>query len=83
MQKSEVLQVIYKHFRENVDIDEDVEINPSLAMSDQGAGSLDIVEIISAATRELQIKIPRTELINLKNIDELADLFYTKLNESS
>ena len=44
-------------------------------MLDYGISSLDIVEIVSGSMRELQLRVPRTRLANLKNIDELVDVF--------
>jgi acyl carrier protein len=42
---------------------------------DYGANSLDIVEIVSGSMRELKVKIPRTELSDIKNIAGLVDKF--------
>ena len=56
---------------------EDVEIDPSNSLRDLGANSLDIVEIVSASMRELGVRIPRTQLADLKNINELTDLLHT------
>ena len=45
-------------------------------MKDYGANSLDIVEVVSHTMRELRVKVPRTELSKLTNIDDLVDLLY-------
>ena len=45
-------------------------------MKEYGANSLDIVEVVSGAMRELKVKVPRTELNKLTNIDQLVDLLY-------
>ena len=37
--------------------------------------NLDIIEVVSCSMRELNIKIPRAELADIKNIDGLADKF--------
>lgn len=78
MNRQEILGVVLKHLRQNVDGLDGREIDPSRAMADFGASSLDIVEVVSAAIRELKIKVPRTELVGLKNINELVDLFVEK-----
>lgn len=75
MTKDEVIKVISKNIIENLDDMEDQEIDPSKSMKDYGANSLDMIEVVSTSMRELQIKIPRTELADIKNIDELADKF--------
>ncbi len=75
MEKAEVIEVIKKHILENLEDVKEDEIDPSKAMTDYGANSLDIIEIVSCSMRELNVKIPRSELTDLKNIDELADKF--------
>lgn len=75
MTKEEILSVVSRHIRLNVDGLEDEVIDSSSALADLGAGSLDIVEIVSSAMRELRIRVPRTQLSGLKNIDDLVDLF--------
>lgn len=46
------------------------------SMKDYGANSLDIVEVVSGAMRELKVKVPRTELNKLTNLDGLVGLLY-------
>lgn len=83
MERDKVLTVILKNLKLNVDGLEDEVIDTTRSMIDYGASSLDIVEIVSASMRELRIKVPRTELANLKNINELADLLLTKVQKAS
>jgi polyketide biosynthesis acyl carrier protein len=75
MNKTEILNVITKHLVQSVDGLSPDSIDPSKALTDYGANSLDIVEIVSASMRELKIKIPRSELADIENIDALVDLF--------
>ncbi|MGZ3883687.1 MAG: phosphopantetheine-binding protein [Bacteroidia bacterium] len=51
------------------------QIDPAKKFTDYGANSLDIVEIVSGAMRELKVKIPRTELSDIQNISGLIDKF--------
>lgn len=83
MGRDQVIQVILKNLKLNVDGLEEVAIDTKKSMIDYGASSLDIVEIVSASMRELRVKVPRTELANLKNMDELADLLFTKARAAS
>jgi acyl carrier protein len=76
MSREQILEVVSKHIRSNVIGLDGKAIDPSRSMLELGASSLDIVEIVSAAMRELQIRIPRTRLAKLNNIDELVDVFY-------
>ena len=75
MTKDEVIEVLKKNIIENLDDMEGQEIDPAKSMKDYGANSLDMIEVVSTSMRELKIKIPRTELADIANIDQLADKF--------
>jgi acyl carrier protein len=74
MNRDEILAVVKKHLIDVVGDLEEHQIDPSKSMKDLGANSLDIVEVVSCAMRELKVKVPRTELSKLTNIDGLVDL---------
>jgi len=81
MTREEILAVIKKHLADAVDdVDLDA-IDPKKSMVDYGANSLDLVEVVSRSMRELKVKIPRSELTKLENIDGLVDLFQKTLAE--
>ena len=75
MNKEQVIEVIKKNIVENLDELENQEIDPQKSMKEYGANSLDIIEVVSCSMRELNLKIPRAELAEIKNIDQLADKF--------
>jgi len=50
-------------------------IQESQSMHDFGADSLEIVEVVSRSTRQLALRVPRTELARAKNIADLLDIF--------
>ena len=81
MSKEEIIEVIKKNIAENLDDVEVESIDPTKTMKDYGANSLDIIEVVSTSMRELNIKIPRAELADIKNIDELADRFLEYANK--
>ena len=76
MTKEEIIDVIKKNIVDNLDDVEMEEIDPQKTMKDYGANSLDMIEVVSCSMRELNIKIPRSELAEIKNIDELAQKFF-------
>jgi acyl carrier protein len=78
--REKVLDVVLHHLRETVEELEDVDIDPSRSMKDLGANSLDMVEVVSCSMRELKVKIPRSELNSLENIDQLVDLLHSTSN---
>ena len=74
--REDILVVVKKHI---MDISEDLteqQIDPMVSMKDLGINSLDIVEVVSCSMRELKVKVPRSELSKLTNIDGLVDLLY-------
>ena len=75
MTKDDVTAVIKKNIVDNLDDIEQDQIDTMKSMKDYGANSLDMIEVVSCSMRELNIKIPRAELADIKNIDELADKF--------
>lgn len=81
MNRQEVLNVLIKNIKLNVGGLEETEIDPHKSIAEYGTNSLDIVEIINSSLRELQIKVPRTQLADLKNINDLVDLLTQVKNE--
>ena len=43
----------------------------------------DIVEVVSCTMRDLKIKVPRSELAQLTNVNELVDLLYKVAGEKA
>jgi acyl carrier protein len=76
MTREHVLEVVKRHLVDTIEELEGVEIDPAKSMKDLGANSLDIVEVVSSSMRELKVKVPRSELNKLTNINELVDLLY-------
>ncbi len=83
MARADILNVVISNLRNNVSGLETAEIDPSRAMAEYGASSLDIVEVVSTSMRQLRIRVPRPALADLRNIDDLVDLFASKLAEES
>lgn len=82
MTKNEVIEVIKKNIINNLSDLEGQEIDIKKSMRDYGANSLDIIEVVSSTMRELSIKIPRSELADINNIDELADRFMQHVGQA-
>ena len=75
MTKEEIVEVIKRNLVENLDDLDASQINPESSMRDYGANSLDIIEVVSCTMRDLKIKVPRAELAEIQNINQLADKF--------
>ncbi len=74
--REEVLEVVKGHLVDTIEELEGVEIDPSKSMKDLGANSLDMVEIVSCSMRELKVKVPRSELNKLTDINALVDMLH-------
>lgn len=77
MNRTMILSVIAKHLANAVDGLDASTIDGARSMKDYGANSLDIVEVVSASMRELKVKVARSELNRLKDINGLVDLLST------
>jgi acyl carrier protein len=76
MTRDEVRSVVLKHLANAVDGLDPASVDTQKSMKDYGANSLDIVEVVSGAMRELRVRVPRTELNKLTNIDGLVGLLH-------
>ncbi len=81
--REEVLEVVKSHMEDTVEELEGVEIDTSKSMKDLGANSLDIVEVVSCSMRELKVKVPRSELNKLENVDQLVDMLHKAVQEKA
>ena len=79
--RDQVVEVVQGHLVDTIEELEGVEIDPSKSMKDLGANSLDIVEIVSCSMRELKIKVPRSELNDLSDINGLVDMLFKYVEE--
>jgi acyl carrier protein len=76
MTREDVLAVVVKHLANAVDGIDAATVDPTRSLKEYGANSLDIVEVVSGAMRELKVKVPRSELNKLTNIDGLVGLLH-------
>lgn len=83
MTRDDILKTVRKHLAGILDGIDPASIDPSKSMKDYGANSLDIVEVVSATMRELRVKVPRSELSKLTNMDQLVDLLHKTASEKS
>ena len=79
MEREEIASVVRKHVASVVGDLNPSDIDMSRSMKDLGATSLDMVEVVSLAMRELNVKVPRSELSKLTNMDGLVDLLQVSM----
>jgi acyl carrier protein len=73
--RSEIFEVVKTNIYKIVEEAKDRDIMEEMKMSDLGADSLQIVEVVSRSMKELRLKVPRTDLMKAGNLKELIDLF--------
>lgn len=73
--RSKIINVIKDNIVKNIDDIKKEDIDVQKSMKDYGANSLDMIEVVSCSMRELNLKIPRTELTNIQTIDGLVSKF--------
>lgn len=79
--REQVLEIVKEHLMDNVEDMDEGEFDPSKSMKDLGANSLDIVEVVSCTMRQLKVKVPRSELSKLDNVDGLVDVLLEAARE--
>lgn len=75
MTRKEVVAIIQKHIVEQIEDVEYDDLEFAETFRDFGANSLDMLEVVTASMRELNIKVPRAELAEVESIEQLADHF--------
>jgi len=83
MTKEQIVDVIKKNIVSNIEDIDGATIDPHKSMKDYGANSLDMIEVVSTTMRELKIKVPRSELADINNIEQLADKFLEYVNKGN
>ena len=83
MDRQHIHAVVVKHLCDAVDGLKPEDIDPARSMKDLGANSLDIVEVVSSSMREIKVKIPRSELAKLTNLEQLVDLLHKTATEKA
>ncbi|MCX8131985.1 MAG: acyl carrier protein [Clostridia bacterium] len=79
MNKEEIFRLIVQHVCEVIPELEGHEFKFDDRLVDLGANSVDRAEIVTMTMESLSLKIPRVELFGVKNIGELAEVIYEKL----
>lgn len=75
MTRDEIIEMITDELAKNLDDLEREDLDPDISMRDLGVNSLDLIEVVQAVMRELNIKVPRSQLADIETIGGLADKF--------
>lgn len=82
MNKEDVFMLVVRQSCEVIPELEGHEFKASDRLVDLGANSVDRAEIITMAMEALSLQIPRVELFGAKNMGELVDVLYEKLQSA-
>ncbi|MBZ9609913.1 phosphopantetheine-binding protein [Clostridium estertheticum] len=78
MSKDKIFEIVKKYIIEIMGEEDEIDINKSLRY--YGTNSIDRADIIMSIIEEIGCKIPLIEFGNLKNIQGIVDVFYSKTN---
>jgi acyl carrier protein len=82
MAREDVLALIVRHLREVLDDIGPERAEPDIALSEMGATSLDVAEVVARSSRELGVEVPRSVLAGLTDLDALGDLLYLAVSRA-
>lgn len=82
MNQEDILKLIARNTCEVIPDLAGHDFKPDDRLADLGANSVDRAEIVTMTIDALSLKIPRVELFGAKNIGELANVLYEKLQSA-
>jgi acyl carrier protein len=83
MTRDQIVDLLKKQAAEIVPGLDPATVDLSRSLRDQGASSLDVIELVSAMMRQLRVKIPRAELAKISNLEGLADLLFRAASQGT
>ncbi len=78
--RAEIFTVVRANIDKVIDGAKGQDITETHSMRDFGADSLEMVEVVSRSMKDLQLKVPRTELSQAKDLKGLLDLLEKAAN---
>ncbi|ASB60984.1 poly(3-hydroxyalkanoate) depolymerase [Bacillus sp. A053] len=82
MDKQRIFEVLITNICEVLPELDEHRFEPEDQLVELGADSVDRAEIITMVLEDLSLKIPRIELSGVKNIGELAEVLYDKVQSA-
>lgn len=79
MNEQDILNIIANHAREVIPQLKDHQFQPTDALKDLGANSIDRSEIVMMTLESLSLNIPLIHIARAENIGELASILHEKL----
>jgi acyl carrier protein len=82
MDREEIFSVIKANMQAIIEGARGKNIRETNSMRDFGADSLEIVEVVSRSMKQLRIKVPRAQLLDVKDLRDLVDAFERTANKA-
>lgn len=82
MDREEIIGVVKANMQAIIEGARGKDIRETDSMRDFGADSLEIVEVVSRSMKQLRIKVPRAQLLDVKNLSDLVDTFERAANKA-
>lgn len=82
MMRDEVKAMVFRHVFEALPELQDVGLDPDKSYKEMGIDSLALLQVLTGATKEMKVKIPRNELASLNSVNGLIDLLIKAKNEA-
>ena len=82
MNKDDIFKVIIRHISDIMPNLKDHVFQPNDQLKELGVNSIDRADVITMSMESLSLKVPLVEVAGAKNIGELADVLYEKLQVS-
>lgn len=74
LSREQILAVLNRHLLEAVDGLTEEQIASAKSFEDLGADSLAVIDVITGTTRELHVRVSRTDLAGIKDLEGLIRL---------
>ena len=82
MDREEIFSVVRANMQAIIEGARGKDIRETDSMRNFGADSLEIVEVVSRSMKQLKIKVPRAQLLDVKNLSDLVDAFERAANKT-
>jgi acyl carrier protein len=82
MTRDQIIDLVKEHAADIIPGLDPTRIDFSRSLRDQGATSLNVVELVSVMMRQLRVKIARGDLAKISTLDGMVDLFVAATSQS-
>jgi len=82
MNRAEIFDIIKSNMQAIIEGSRGKNIREINSLRDFGADSLEMVEVVSRSMKQIGIQVPRSELLTVRNLGDLVDVFERTANRT-